>query len=69
MAVPAHDQRDFEFAKEYGLPIIVTITPQGKPSIRRRWKPPTMMTVSLVNSGHFNGMKNREAILKHHRLS
>jgi len=30
MAVPAHDQRDFEFAKKYGLPIRVVIQPQGK---------------------------------------
>ena len=30
MAVPAHDQRDFEFAKKYGLPIRVVIQPQGQ---------------------------------------
>jgi len=29
MAVPAHDQRDFEFAKKYGLPIRVVIQPEG----------------------------------------
>ena len=31
MAVPAHDQRDFEFAKKYGLPIQVVIQPEGAP--------------------------------------
>jgi len=30
MAVPAHDQRDFEFAKKYGLPIKVVIRPEGE---------------------------------------
>jgi leucyl-tRNA synthetase len=29
MAVPAHDQRDFEFARKYGLPIRVVIKPEG----------------------------------------
>jgi leucyl-tRNA synthetase len=30
MAVPAHDERDFEFAKQYGLPIVEVISPDGK---------------------------------------
>ncbi len=30
MSVPAHDQRDFEFAKKYGLPIRVVIVPEEK---------------------------------------
>ncbi len=30
MAVPAHDQRDFEFAKKYGLPVKVVIIPEGR---------------------------------------
>ncbi len=64
MAVPAHDQRDFEFAKEYGLPIIVTIVPEGQ-----RLDPAAMEEAYvddgvLVDSAHFDGMKNREAILK-----
>ena len=29
MAVPAHDQRDFEFARKYGLPVRVVIQPEG----------------------------------------
>jgi leucyl-tRNA synthetase len=64
MAVPAHDQRDFEFAKEYGLPVVVTIVPEGQ-----KLDPSTMEEAYveegvLVDSAHFNGMKNREAILK-----
>lgn len=61
MAVPAHDQRDFEFARQYGLPIIVVIQPQGD-SLR-----PEDMTEAyagpgtLVNSAHFDGLDNEAA--------
>lgn len=62
MAVPAHDQRDFEFAREYNLPVIVTIMPEGT-----ELSPDTMTEAFvdegiLFHSGQFNGMKNREAI-------
>lgn len=62
MAVPAHDQRDFEFAKEYGLPVILTIMPEGG-----ALQPETMEGAyegdgKMVNSGPFNGRNNREAI-------
>ena len=30
MSVPAHDERDFEFARKFGLPIRVVVTPDGK---------------------------------------
>ena len=30
MAVPTHDQRDFEFARKYGLPLIVVVQPEGQ---------------------------------------
>jgi leucyl-tRNA synthetase len=66
MAVPAHDQRDFEFCKKYGLPIRVVVQPvDGQPLDAEK------MTVSfdehergkLVNSGPFNGLAVDEAIL------
>lgn len=62
MSVPAHDQRDFEFAKEYNIPIIVTIVPE-----KTVLDPATMTEAyegdgKMVNSGPFNGRQNREAI-------
>ena len=61
MAVPAHDQRDFEFARKYGLPIKVVIQPEGE-----ELDPETMTEAYegegyLVNSGPFTGMHNEEA--------
>jgi len=64
MAVPAHDQRDFEFAREYGLPIMVTIVPEGQSLDPSTMKEAYVDDGVLVDSVHFNGMKNREAILK-----
>ena len=62
MSVPAHDQRDFEFAKTCGLPIIITIMPANV-----TLNPETMQEAyegdgTLVNSSGFNGLKNRDAI-------
>jgi leucyl-tRNA synthetase len=64
MSVPAHDQRDFEFAKTCGLPIIITIMPANV-----TLNPETMQGAyegdgTLVNSSGFNGLKNRETIPK-----
>jgi leucyl-tRNA synthetase len=61
MAVPTHDQRDFEFAKKYDIPLRVVIEPQG-----RELKVETMTEAYeeegfLVNSGPFNGKGNLEA--------
>ncbi|MEN6469225.1 MAG: leucine--tRNA ligase [Smithella sp.] len=58
MAVPTHDQRDFEFAKKFNLPLIVVISPKD-----RTLDPATMTEAYvdegiLVNSGQFNGMEN-----------
>jgi leucyl-tRNA synthetase len=46
MAVPAHDDRDFQFAKQFGLPIRVVITPSPKDSwwLERRGDAPTPLT-------------------------
>ncbi len=64
MGVPAHDQRDFEFARKYNLPIRVVIQPEGM-----ELDPDTMTEAYdgegfMVNSGPFNGTPNREGIVK-----
>jgi len=60
MAVPTHDQRDFEFAKKYDLPLIVVIQPTDNldpSSMTEAWTGPGIM----ANSDHFNGLENEEA--------
>ena len=61
MAVPAHDQRDFEFARAYGLPLRVVIQPDGD-----RLDPATMAAAwegagSLVESGECSGLPSEDA--------
>jgi leucyl-tRNA synthetase len=63
MAVPAHDQRDFEFAKKYGIPIELVIQPVGANLV---FAPDTMTEAFvdpgiLVNSAQFSGMPSEEA--------
>ena len=60
MAVPAHDQRDFEFARKYGLPIRVVIQgdqPLDGETMQEAYTEPGVM----VNSGPFDGMRSEEA--------
>ncbi|ADY73685.1 leucyl-tRNA synthetase [Desulfurobacterium thermolithotrophum DSM 11699] len=61
MSVPAHDQRDFEFAKKYGLPIKVVITPEDKELKAEELEEAYTEAGILVNSGKFSGMKSKEA--------
>ncbi|MBO8450376.1 MAG: leucine--tRNA ligase, partial [Spirochaetes bacterium] len=71
MAVPAHDERDWEFAKKFGLPVIRTVTSEAE------WEkngpdgdysaPPAECTPAdgrTVNSGRFNGLPTKECIVK-----
>ncbi len=62
MAVPAHDQRDFEFAKKYDLPVIVVISPESHTLSGDTMTEAYVEDGVLVNSGTFNGMKNRAAM-------
>ncbi|MBI2082819.1 MAG: leucine--tRNA ligase [Deltaproteobacteria bacterium] len=62
MAVPAHDQRDFEFAKKYNLPVVVVIQPSPKEPL----DPLTMKEAYLeagvmVNSGALDGTPSERA--------
>jgi leucyl-tRNA synthetase len=68
MAVPTHDQRDFEFAKKYDLPLIVVIQPKDQLLDEKSMMGAYEGEGTLVNSGEFNGMesvKAREAIAQH----
>jgi leucyl-tRNA synthetase len=70
MAVPAHDERDFDFAKKYDLPIKQVIEPDftKKKEIKGLKESVKNLEVcysgegKLVNSGEFNGMDNQKAI-------
>jgi len=61
MAVPAHDQRDWEFAQKYHLPMQIVIEPkQGKHDFS---KSAYTGEGELVNSGQFDGFASKEAAL------
>ena len=63
MAVPAHDQRDFEFAKKYKIPIKVVIKPKGGELDPERMMRAFVDDGVVVNSDKkFNGMRNLDAI-------
>ena len=62
MAVPTHDQRDFEFAKKYDLPLIVVIQPPDRTLNTATMKEAYVEDGILVNSGRFDGMENTKAM-------
>jgi leucyl-tRNA synthetase len=62
MAVPGHDQRDFEFAKKYDIPIKVVIQPFEYELNAEKMVRAYEGDGTLVNSDEFNGMENRSAI-------
>ena len=69
MAVPAHDERDFFFAKKYNLPIRIVINPvdkDGNPEkiVVEEMEGAYTLNGILVNSGEFDGTKNVEAKIK-----
>ncbi|MBF0178362.1 MAG: leucine--tRNA ligase [Magnetococcales bacterium] len=61
MAVPAHDQRDFEFARAHGLPIRVVIQPQGLSLEASTMTEAYTGPGFLVDSGPFAGLDNESA--------
>lgn len=62
MAVPAHDQRDYEFAKKYDIPIKIVIQNKDKSLKVEHMKEAFIDDGTLVHSEQFNGLNNREAI-------
>ena len=57
MCVPAHDDRDFAFAKKFGLPIIQVIAKDGK-EIKDMKEAYTEASGTMINSGDWNGMES-----------
>ena len=57
MCVPAHDDRDFAFAKEFDLPIIQVIAKDGK-EIENMTEAYTEANGTMINSGDWNGMES-----------
>ncbi len=65
MAVPAHDQRDFEFARKFGLPVRVVIQPEGTEPVNE----PEMTAAvpaygQMVNSGPLTGTPGDQAFAR-----
>ena len=57
MCVPAHDDRDFEFAKKFNIPIIQVIAKDGK-EIENMTEAYTEASGIMINSGEWNGMES-----------
>ncbi|MEA2039357.1 MAG: leucine--tRNA ligase [Thermodesulfobacteriota bacterium] len=62
MAVPTHDQRDFEFARKYGLALRVVINPPDQELDEKTMTEAYVDEGVLTNSGPFNGQRNLEAL-------
>ena len=62
MAVPAHDQRDFEFAKKYNLPIRIVIQPKDKKVTSDTMEAAFDQEGIMVNSGQFNGLPSSKSL-------
>lgn len=72
MAVPAHDQRDLDFAKAFGLPIrvVVDVRAEGESALTDESRDPAVTGIALagsgrmVNSGPLDGLSKEEAIAR-----
>lgn len=61
MAVPAHDQRDYDFAKKYNLPITPVVIPKGSDLSAENMTEACTEPGFLINSGEFTGMASLES--------
>jgi leucyl-tRNA synthetase len=65
MCVPAHDQRDYEFAEKYHLPVKIVVQPPNAPPLRLdRMSEASTEYGKLVDSGSYTGLTSEEAIKK-----
>jgi leucyl-tRNA synthetase len=61
MGVPGHDERDFEFARKYVLPVTVVVQPDGGPIDAETMTEPFSDEGTIVNSGEYDGLRASEA--------
>ena len=61
MAVPAHDERDFAFALQYGLPIKPVIQTSAGTDTPAPWQDAYAERGTLINSGEFDGLSSEQA--------
>ena len=61
MAVPAHDERDFDFARKFNLPIRAVVTPDGRPVRESELSEATVAYGMLVDSGPYSGLPSADA--------
>ncbi|MFZ5752758.1 MAG: leucine--tRNA ligase, partial [Bacillota bacterium] len=64
MGVPAHDERDFAFAKKYNLPIRIVIEPVGQELKLEEMTTAYTDDGIMVNSGEFTGLPNKEGLVR-----
>ena len=62
MGVPGHDERDFAFAKKYGLPIKQVIDVEGRPYSTDAWQPWYADHGRCIHSGKYDGLAYHEAV-------
>ncbi len=62
MGVPAHDQRDFDFAKKYNLPVRIVIQPEDSALKSEEITEAFAAEGVMVNSGKFDGLSNKDAL-------
>jgi leucyl-tRNA synthetase len=62
MAVPAHDQRDFEFAKKFNIDIIPVVDTEDPEIDIHNLEAAFVAEGTMINSGKYTGMNNKEAI-------
>ena len=62
MCVPAHDQRDLDFARKYNLPVAVVVQPSGEKLDGQTMTEAYVDQGTMVNSGQFDGIANQDAL-------
>ncbi len=62
MGVPAHDERDYEFANKYGLPINPVIRTASGDAVPAPWKPEYAEYGTNINSGKYDGLEFKASV-------